>query len=610
VNESGSTGNTARADSQDTRAPAGPAAISVHAQWLTDLKEKLRPAKLRFTLPETQLFLLLAVIIGLFSGLLVVCFQISIESVRWWLLGSALAPSKLRVILMPTLGGLAVAFLVIKVFPRVRGSGVNQTKAAVYISDGYIPFSTVIGKFLTCALAIGSGHSLGPEDPSLQIGAGVASALGRQLRLSREKVRLIAPVGAAAGLAAAFNAPISAVLFVIEEVIGKWSAGVLGAIVLSAVASVVVERGLMGAAPLFRIPSYRLAHSSELLAYAVLGVIGGVSSVAFVRLIAYLRPRLRKLAAWTHYLQPAVAGLMIGVMGIWLPQVMGAGYQTIDQAINEQYAWRMLALLAVFKILATTLSFASGTPGGMFAPTLFIGAMIGGTVGDLEHHLVPSLTGSVGSYAVVGMGTLFAGFLRAPMTSVFMVLEVSGDYSIIVPVMISNTLAYLISRKYQETALFDLLSRQDGVDLPSMEDQREESPLLVEDAMRRDAAAALRGEQSVAEALQEIANSSDSWFLVNLGTREWGCVSKESLAHQADQGNGDLPLKNLPYDARLPHVHADQPLYVALRRIGDLPLLPVLSRRNPQKLEGVISLADILKAYHQPAPPDPRANSK
>src|SRR6202023_4399296 len=150
----------------------------------------------------------------------------------------------------------------------------NQTKSAVYVSNGYIPFDTVVGKFITCALAIGSGHSLGPEDPSLQMGAGIASLLGRRLHLSRERVRLIAPVGAAAGLAAAFNAPISAVLFVIEEVIGTWSAGILGAVVFAAVAAVVVMRLFLGAEPLFQIPPYRMAHPAELITYAVLGVVG------------------------------------------------------------------------------------------------------------------------------------------------------------------------------------------------------------------------------------------------------------------------------------------------------------------------------------------------
>lgn len=498
---------------------------------------------------------------------------------------------------MPVLGGLVVAVLVMRLFPGVRGSGVNQTKAAVYISDGDIPFSTVVGKFITCAIAIGSGHSLGPEDPSLQIGAGVASALGRRLRLSREKLRLIAPVGAAAGLAAAFNAPISAVLFVIEEVIGRWSAGVLGAIVLSAISSVVVVRGFLGAEPLFRIPVFRLVHAWELIAYAVLGVVGGIASLVFVKIIDGVRPRLQQLPRWTFYAQPAAAGLLIGVIGLRLPQVMGAGYEVIDQAMHDRYVWQMLAVLAAFKIVATSLSFVSGTPGGMFAPTLFIGAMVGGAVGGVERHFFPGLTGSVGAYALVGMGTLFAGFLRAPMTSVFMVLEVSGNYSIIVPVMVSNTIAYLISRRAQPTALFDLLSRQDGTDLPSMEEQREESLLRVEDAMCQPAEPVFHSEDTVAEALQRAESSpAGTAFLVGFRNGAWGAVNKAELERQVSYDKGDALLRDA-VSVLLPHLHPDQPLYVALRKMGEYPFLPVVHRANFRKLEGVLSLSDILGAY-------------
>ncbi|MGH9378094.1 MAG: chloride channel protein, partial [Terriglobia bacterium] len=210
-------------------------------------------------LREGNLFLLLSVLIGLGSGLLVVCFRIAIDWTHLWLFGSSLTSSPWRLLAVPTVAGLVIGACVMLFFRGVRGSGVNQTKAAVYIYDGYIATRTVIGKFLLCALAIGSGQSLGPEDPSLQIGAGIASLLGRRLRLSREKIRLIAPVGAAAGLAAAFNAPISAILFVIEEVIGLRSGGVIGGIILAAVSSVVVMRGFLGAEPLFRIPAYHLA---------------------------------------------------------------------------------------------------------------------------------------------------------------------------------------------------------------------------------------------------------------------------------------------------------------------------------------------------------------
>src|SRR5450755_622236 len=247
------------------------------------------------TFREDRFFLMLAVFIGLFSGLAVVCFRLAIDWSRIALLGPVLQPHNVRLIIAPVVASLLLTVLVIHVFPGARGSGVNQTKSALYIFNGFIPFKTAGGKFITAALAIGAGHSLGPEDPSLQIGASLASALGRRMNLSRERLRLLAPVGAAAGLAAAFNAPISAVLFVIEEVIGRWSAGILGSVVLSAISSVVVVRWFLGSQPLFRIPPITLARPSELIAYALLGLVGGIASVIFAKGIAYLRPRLRTL---------------------------------------------------------------------------------------------------------------------------------------------------------------------------------------------------------------------------------------------------------------------------------------------------------------------------
>ena len=591
--------------SADPVASPPPAPSDTRPLGMTDRLRSLRAAwtsgRVRLPLREDHLFLLLAVIIGLYSGLAVVLFRISIDWARLRFLGSALAPSWPRVVLVPGVVGLVVAFLVIHFFPRVRGSGVNQTKAAMYIYDGYIPFNTVIGKFITCVLAIGSGQSLGPEDPALQMGAGMASALGRGLRLTREKLRLIAPVGAAAGLAAAFNAPISAVLFVIEEVIGKWSAGVLGAIVLAAVSSVVVERGFLGEEPLFRVPPYHLVHPAELLAYAALGVIGGFASIFFVKLVAWARAHLKRLPRWTQYVQPALAGLLIGFIGIWFPQVMGAGYVFIDQAMHDQFTWQILALLGAFKILSTSLSFTSGTPGGMFAPTLFIGAMVGGAVGGIEHYFFPWLTGSVGAYALVGMGVFFAGFLRAPFTSVFMILEVSGNYSIIVPVMISNTIAYLLSRRFQATPLFDVFSRQDGMDLPSMEEQREETILRVEDAMRPYAGPFLRDEDRVADALRRAEESALNFLLLPGANGVWRGFRKDTLQKLVREGKGDMLLGIAVTEKPLPWVHPDQPLEVALREIRDLPLLPVVHRADFRKLEGVLSLSDILGAYHAEA---------
>lgn len=560
--------------------------------WLGSRARSLR-------LSEGNLFLLLAILIGISSGMAVVCFRMTIEWIRLGLLGSALAPPRMRVLLAPVGAGLVVAFLVQKFFQGARGSGVNQTKAAVYVFDGYVPFRAVIGKFITCSLAIGSGQSLGPEDPSLQMGAGIASVLGRRLQLSRDKLRLLAPVGAAAGLAAAFNAPISAVLFVIEEMLGTWSASALGAIVLAAVSSAVVMRSFLGGEPMFRVPSYTLGHPAELLAYAVLGVVSGVLSLAFTRIIAYFRPKLRALPEWTYYLQPAAAGLLIGLVGLRIPQSMGTGYPYIDQALHSQYTWQLLAILGFAKILTTSLSFVSGTPGGMFAPTLFIGAMIGGAIGGIEHRFFPQVSASVAPFALVGMGTFFAGFLRVPITSVFMVIETTGSYSIVLPVMISNTIAYLISRKYQDMALFDILAKQDGLELPSMEEQREQIVLRVEDALRKPDFSPLQASDTLARALEIAETSTEEVLLVRFPTGRWTGIGRKDLPALLSAHPREAQLREILSTARLPVLHPDQRLDDVLRMIQGHPLLPVVGRAGSRKLEGVLSLPDILAAYQR-----------
>lgn len=549
---------------------------------------------------EDRFFLVLSVFIGVFSGLAVVCFRFAIDWSRLYLLGTGVELTRARLLLAPTLGGLVIAGLVMHFFPTTRGSGVNQTKAALYIYNGSIPIRTAIGKFITAALAIGSGHSLGPEDPSLQIGACLASVMGRKMHLSRDRMRLIAPVGAAAGLAAAFNAPISAVLFVIEEVIGRWTAGILGSVVLSAVSSVVVMRWFLGSESLFRIPVVELRRPSELIAYAVLGVVGGLASVTFSSGIAILRPRCKALPRWTQYFQPAVAGLLIGIIAVLgAPQVMGAGYEYIDQAMHGQFTWEFMAMLAGLKIVATLLSFVSGTPGGMFAPTLFIGAMLGAAVGGAEHYLLPHLTISAGTYALVGMGVLFAGFLRAPMTSVFMVLEVSGNYSIIVPVIIANTFAYVISRGLQPIPIFDMLTRQDGLELPSMEEQREEGVLHVEDAMQRVKGPILDAEKPLAEALREADHTAFQHLLVRMSPIGWSSVSKQELMEWAAKGKGTASLGSLLGGELVPNLHPDHPLETALRYVERWPVIPVVSRADFRQLEGVISERDVLERYRE-----------
>jgi CIC family chloride channel protein len=563
---------------------------------------KPNPAEVQRLAPnrDERLFLVLSIFIGIISGLLVVCFRVAINWIQVLTLGSSPHPGQIRLLFVPMVVGLVVAALVQLVFPGARGSGINQTKAALYIYNGYISFRTVIGKFLTSALAIGGGFSLGPEDPSLQIGAGVASMISRRLNLSRERLRMFAPIGAAAGLAAAFNAPISAILFVVEEVIGRWSAVVLGSIVLAAISSVVVARAFWGPEPMFRIPPVTLKGPQELLAYAVLGVAGGVASVIFSKALGYSRPKLRSLPRWTHYCQPGIAGFIVGAIAYFgMPQVMGPGYNVIDQAIHGQFTWKFLLLLVLFKIVATTISFSSGTPGGMFAPTLFIGAMLGASIGTFEKMYFPHFPISVGAYALVGMGVLFAAFLRVPLTSVFMVLEVSGNYSIVLPVILANTIAYLVSRSLQPYAIFETFTHQDGLDLPSMEEQREESVLHLEDALRPVNVPIFDATATLQEVSGSLAAFDAPALLVRLKDGSWYSMTRGEYTSFAATQTPDTRLELSLKPDRAPLLFPDMPLDSAIPYLARWPVLPIQNRASKGTLEGIMSLEDVLGRYQR-----------
>jgi CIC family chloride channel protein len=545
-------------------------------------------------LNETQRFLMLSILIGVFAGLLVVCFHVAIEFIKWISIDPASGAGALRTVLSPAIGALIAVLLTAKVFKAAKGSGVNDTKAAVYISNGRVPFSAVIGKFLACAVSIGTGNSLGPEDPSLHMGSGVASLLGRVFQLTRDRMRLIAPVGAAAGLAAAFNTPIAAVLFVIEEVVAGWSAAVLGSIVLSAVSAAVVVRWFLGNQPLFLVPEFALTSGTELLVYALVGLVGGLLSVVFVKAIERLRTWLERFPRDTVYLRSAAAGLAVGAVGIWLPEVMGAGYGAIDNAMHNRFSWDMLIVLALVKMVVTLLCFGAGTPGGMFAPALFTGAMIGGGIGGLAAIYSPFPSSAPSAYVLVGMGTFFAGVFRAPMTSIFMVFEVSASYVIILPVMIANTVSFLVSRKLQRTPFFSMIAQHEGLDLPSLEEQREAQPSRVEDAMSP-APKVLSAGMTIAAAIEEI--KPDEFAMIALGDGAWCPVSARELEAAALEGEGQCRLCEI-FDFRpLPRLFPDLPLEAALRLLGSHPVLPVSNRVRPYRVLGVLTLKDVYRLY-------------
>ena len=315
-----------------------------------------------------------------------------------------------RRVLFPVAGSLGIGYLLYRYFPNARGSGVPQTKAALFARGGRITMRTVVGKFFCTSATLASGIPLGREGPSVQVGAGIASVLGRRLGLRPEKVKALLPVGAAAAIAAAFNTPLAAVLFALEEIVGDLHAPVLGSVVLASATSWMVLRLLLGNNPLFKVPQYQLVNPLEFAIYAVLGVAGGLVSVA--------SPNCCSACGRASCVSPkrrsgsnrSLAGLLVGLMGLFVPQVLGVGYGYVGDVLNGRMALTLMVLLLVLKLFAVTTSYASGNAGGIFGPALFIGAMLGGAVGTVAHRLLPAYTANGGCLCAGGDGSRVRGY--------------------------------------------------------------------------------------------------------------------------------------------------------------------------------------------------------
>ncbi len=559
-------------------------------------KAPLRWWVLHFAQREERVLLFLSILIGALTGLAVVAFIVLTErlGMRLYPVGSA----AWRRVLIPIVGSLAMGYLLFRYFPDARGSGVPQTKAALFARDGVITLRTVLGKFFCTSATLASGIPLGREGPSAQVGAGIASVLGRRLGLRPEQVKALIPVGTAAAIAAAFNTPLAAVLFSLEEIMGDLNAPVLGSVVLASATSWLVLRLMLGNNPLFSVPQYELVHPLEFAIYAILGVAGGLVSVAFTKLLLRMRQSFMRLPAWTCWFQPVAGGLVAGLIAWRLPQVLGVGYGYVGDALNGKMALQMMALLVAFKLLAVTTSYASGNAGGIFGPSLFIGAMLGGALGSVAHHFLPGYTAAPGAYALVGMGTLFAGIVRAPMTSVLMIFETTHDYAVIVPLMISNLVSFFISSQMQREPIYEALAIQDGIHLPAGGARQRLGQRQVSHAMRA-AAEVMPSHMTVREAFERAHKTEfHSWPVVD-ARGVVGVVALTQIEQAISAGDESKPLADLVELFEFPHVHADQPLHVALERMGNgkLDLLPVVSRANIHQLMGVVVLQDVLNTY-------------
>jgi CIC family chloride channel protein len=556
--------------------------------WLLNRLAELRQR-------EHQVILVLALVIGALTGSAVVAFILLTER-----LGMRLYPmggEPWRRLLFPVGGALGIGYLLYRYFPNARGSGVPQTKAALFAREGRITLRTVVGKFVCTSATLASGIPLGREGPSVQVGAGIASVLGRLLGLSNEQVKKLIPVGAAAAVAAAFNTPLAAVLFALEEIMGDLNAPVMGAVVLASATSWMVLRLLLGNNPLFKVPQYQLVSPWEFAAYAVLGVAGGLVSVAFTRLLLGMRARFLRFPRNTVWFQPLAGGLLVGLMGWFVPQVMGVGYEYVGDALNGRMVFHLMVLLLVLKLFAVTTSYASGNAGGIFGPALFIGAMAGGSVGTIAHHLFPAFTATPGAYALVGMGAVFAGIVRAPMTSVVMIFEMTQDYAVIVPLMIANLVSLFVASRLQHDPIYEALAVQDGIHLPGPKGRQRRGQRQVVSVMRT-AGQLLPAEITVQEARERVRLSELGTWLVTDSQGVIGVISLSRLERELAEG-ANKKLGELVDPLAFPHVHPDHGLDLALEHMGvnQLEILPVVGRANVHELKGIVTLRDVLDAY-------------
>lgn len=543
---------------------------------------------------EDQITILLSLVIGVIVGLTVVAFILLTGR-----LATRMYPPESAVwrrLLVPVIGTIVSGYLLFKYFPNARGSGIPQAKFALFIQDGVIRLKTVIGKFVCCSISLASGIALGREGPSVQIGAGIASVLARRYGLSKESVKALVPVGCSAALAAAFNTPIAAVLFSLEEILGDLHAPVLGSVVLSSATSWMVLHLILGDEPLFHVPAYQLVNPLEFGIYAILGVIGGLASVCFVKLLLRLRVWFRQLPASTMWIQPGVGGLLMGVFALMRPEVLGVGYDYVDRVLTGDFPWKIVLILAIMKLIATPMCYSSGNAGGIFGPSLFIGAMVGGSVGYGAHSLLPHLTANPGAYALVGMGTAFAGIVRTPLTSVIMIFEMTRDYSIIVPLMISNLISFFISQQLQHEPIYEALALQEGVYLPTGESRDELEGVRAGAVMLTDVnPLPVNADLEHAKAVFE-EYACHAW---PVGERNYlaGMLSSHQIETAPNSARTVMDIVDNSKD--YPFIHADHPASYALERMGShgVDAIPVVSRANIHQMFGIVRLNDILAKY-------------
>lgn len=508
------------------------------------------------------------------------------------------------VLLAPVLGGLLYGPLVNRFAKEARGHGVPEVMLAVAQRGGRISPKVAVVKTLASALTIGSGGSVGREGPIVQIGSALGSTLGRVTKVAEGRMKLLVACGATGGIAATFNAPLAGVFFAMELILGTFSAEAFGATVLASITASVIGRAAFGDVAFLNLPDFHIDHLTQYGLFALLGVVAAVVGVGFSRFLYLIEDACDWLWRGPEWLRPAVGGLALGLVLLVLPEMYGVGYPVLEKATEGGYAVGFLLLLLVGKMLATSLTIGIGGSGGVFAPSLFIGAMLGSAYGIGVHDLLPGMAGAVGAYALVGMGAVFAGASRAPITAVVILFELTGEYSIILPLMLAIVLATATSRLLSPDTIYTLKLRRRGIDLEGPAPGARIGPQLV-GAVMEPLPSPLPASTALADAADLLSLSGHGALPVVDGAGDYvGVVTAQAVAQALAEQQGSAPERVEQLAEPPAPVTADQPLAHALHTLLSAPGtgVPVLDPNRSEPV-GWLSHQSALRAVHTTAAP-------
>jgi chloride channel protein, CIC family len=582
--------------SQDYNHTTSPRAmLSSLGRRLAKLLDRVQPS-------ETTVLLATALLVGATTGLAAVLFIRLIDLAAAFFFGPVKNTlgflGSYAIIAIPALGGLLAGPLIARFAPEAKGHGVPEVMKAIALEGGRIRAQVVAIKALASAACIGSGGSAGREGPIVQIGSALGSVTGQLFNLSEERIRNLVACGAAAGIAAVFNAPIAGTVFAMEVILGEFTSGYFASVVISAVSAGIVSRAILGDHPAFSIPTYSLTSPWEIGFFVVLGLLAPLVAYVFVTALYWMEDRFDPWS-FPMALKPAVGGGLTGIVGVFAPLALGPGLVGIASALHGDLALGTMAMLVLAKILTTSFTLGSGNSGGVFAPSLFMGAMLGGAFGTLVHDWWPSITSTSGAYALVGMAAVFAAAAHAPITAVLIVFEMSGDYRLILPLMLATVISTLVSERLRRDSIYSLKLSRQGIHLEQGRDIDVMQAVQVRDAMTTDLDT-VSVDLSLADLEQAFMESHHHGFpVVDEQGELCGIVTIQDLENARERGNLDaIRVRDIATASPLT-VFPDEPVWVALKRLGarDVGRLPVVDRDHPRRLVGIVRRADVVRAY-------------